>query len=167
MLIVSSTAPTQAPTQDQRPHSATAIRPPAGPPRTFTFTNLWNGDPITVQCMVGCESSHETHTATPSQPEDVDCTAAGEDVELPFVQGTSNGARLMLRPEIHVTPFSSILAERLPTVSVEVVDDGWFSNQDPDGLDQIADFLQGRVDALRAASVQLAAVRAEYKARTR
>lgn len=135
-------------------------------PKTFTFTNHFNGDPITVTCMLGCESGHVRDTATPSLPEDVYCSVVGEEAELPFTQGGTQARWLMLRPQMDVTPFSNNIAERLPTVSVEAVDDGWFSNLDPDGVDQVADFLQARVDELRAMRAQLVEARAEYLRRS-
>lgn len=167
-LTEASTATPATEAQRQHPTAGNANpRPlvPTEPPKTFAFTNFFTGEPTPVQCMARCESEHLQDTASPSMPEDVTCSTSGEEVELPFMQGGSQPQWLMLRPEMTVTPFSSDIAERLPTVRVEVVDDGWFVNLDVDGLDQVADFLQGRVDALRAASAELAVVRAEYKGR--
>lgn len=148
----------------RRPHSITA---PTEQPKAVTFTNRFSGHPVTFTCMVGCKNDHELDMASPTMPEDVTCSADSEHVELPFMQSGSQQQWLTLRPQMFVSPFSNDIAERLPTVSVEVTDDGWFSNLDPDGLDQVADFLQGRVDAMRAASVRLTAVRDEYKGRNR
>jgi len=139
-------------------------------PRRFTFTNRLTGEEVTVRCMDGCTLDHNADTETPSYPADVYCHIFGDDATLPvdgpLCEGNGPEEFRVLGWHIDVTPFSSQIVQRQPVVTVEVLDDHCIEDLDPDGLTDVIDVLQARVDSLRNAHTQLVELRAAYQAAT-
>jgi hypothetical protein len=131
-------------------------------PRTWTFINRYNGEPMTFTCMAGCESDHSGNMATPTMPEDVWCQTFSRDVTLPVNADGRPEEFRVLSTILRVIPFSGVVAERLPTATVELVDDHYVENLDPDGLAMVINTLATQVDKLRETHTHLVQVRAEY-----
>jgi hypothetical protein len=131
-------------------------------PRTWTFVNRYNGDPMTFTCMPGCESDHSGDIGSPTMPEDVWCQTFSTDVTLPINTDGKPEEFRVLSTILRVIPFSGVVAERLPTATVELVDDHYVENLDPDGLAMVINTLAAQVDKLRETHTRLIQVRAEY-----
>ncbi|MFG2299442.1 DUF6907 domain-containing protein [Actinacidiphila glaucinigra] len=132
-------------------------------PRTWTFINRYNDQPITLTCMVGCTANHDRDMERAQYPEDIWCQTNGKDVMLPInVTGTSESYRV-LRMTMNCIPFSSKMSERLPHVTIEMIDDHWIDGLDPDGLATVISTLSSQLDRLREAHATLIDVRAEYR----
>ncbi|MCW2899515.1 MAG: hypothetical protein JWO67_1780 [Streptosporangiaceae bacterium] len=131
-------------------------------PPTWTFTNRYTDRPTTVTCMTGCVIDHSDNIATPTFPEDVWCQTLSEDVSLPINSNGKPEEYRVLGSEIRVIPFSEIIAERLPHVTIEMVDEHIIEGLDPDGLATVIRTLSERIDSLKDRQAQLAQVRADY-----
>lgn len=148
---------------EQTPVAATPVTPR---PRTWSFIDRDTGRPLTVTCMTGCVLDHSTDINARRFPGDIWCQAAREDVTLPI---NSNGAPeeyRVLSSTLNVRPFDEKLAARLPFVSIEMIDDHWIDDLDPDGLVTVIRTLSERLDDLREAHALLVRTRAEYIKRT-
>lgn len=133
---------------------------------TFTFTSAVTGEKVTVTCMPGCTVAHAADGNTTEHPHDVYCEIPGTASELPLFgplcdTGSPEDFRF-LGWKIETHPCSERLAERLPFVAIEVVDDHYIEYLDPDTLEVLINRLQKQVDSLRNAHAQLVDVRAVY-----
>lgn len=129
-------------------------------PRTWTFTDRATGEVTAVTCMPGCVEDHggENFAA------DICCyTSDGKAATLPIDDGAVEDRRV-LGVGIRCTPYGGPMAARVPHAVVELVEDRYIEDLDPDGLAVLIDTLQDRVEALRAAHAELVSVRAGYMA---
>ncbi|WP_328314128.1 hypothetical protein OG432_30305 [Streptomyces sp. NBC_00442] len=150
------------PAMPAQPSRAVPVEPPAAP-RTWTFTNSETGKPVSVTCMPGCEMNHSSDIKTPTHPEDIWCQARAEDVTLPVNVTTEAEEFRILGITMNVRPFDRHMSQRTPNVSVELLDDHWVEDLDPDAFEAVIDTLAARLDVLRATHAQLLKVRAEYR----
>lgn len=130
-------------------------------PRTWTFTDP-TGERTTVTCMPGCA---EDHTAERFAADICCYTSDGQAAMLPIDNGTVEDLRV-LGVGIRCLPYDDSMGARLPHAVVEVVEDHYIENLDPDALALLIATLQGRLDALRAAHTLLVSVRSEHLATT-
>lgn len=142
--------------------SATSTTPP---PRTWTFTNRYTGEPTSFTCMDGCTIDHSRDFGTPTFPEDVFCWSAVERVTLPVNENGKPEEYNVLGTILKVEPFSSKIAERLPYATVELVDDHFVENLDPDGFETVINTLAERLEAMRATHRRLVETRNAYMTR--
>jgi hypothetical protein len=168
-ISASPTAPTPADTEMHARVEQDATRIMAAiQPRTWSFTNNVTGLEVDVTCMPGCDLDHAKDVDTPTAPEDIYCITRGESIELPMIgplcEGSGAEEFSILAWQIDVHPFSTKMAERLPHVNIEAIDDHWIEALDPDSLATVIGHLQKQVDSLRAAHTQLVRVRADYAA---
>ncbi|NUK72127.1 hypothetical protein HRW23_22070 [Streptomyces lunaelactis] len=134
-------------------------------PRTWSFVASPSGELITVTCMDGCNLSHDSDIETPSYPEDIWCQNVGDQVTLPVNDSGQPEEVAILRWTIGVRPWDGRLSNRVPTACVEVMEDAWIEDLDPDAFAQVIATLEERVRGMRAAHAELLRVRAEYIAR--
>ncbi|TKA13206.1 DUF6907 domain-containing protein [Actinacidiphila oryziradicis] len=134
-------------------------------PRTWTFTNRNTGKPTTFTCMTGCIIDHSDNIARPTFAEDVWCQTPRENVTLPLNTNGHPEEFRVLGSEIRVMPFSATIAERLPHVTIEMIDDHYIEGLDPDGLATVIRTLAERLDSLKDRHAQLVQVRADYQRR--
>lgn len=133
-------------------------------PRTWSFTSRDDGKQVTVICMPGCRSDHSNEMATPTHPDDIWCQAHGDNVFLPVNEnGTPEEVRV-LGMTLNVRPFDKMLAQRLPHVDIEVMEDCWIEGLGPDELETVIRTLSERVDAMRELHGRLVETRAAYRA---
>jgi hypothetical protein len=130
-------------------------------PRRWTFTDP-DGERTTVTCMPGCA---EDHTAERFAADICCYTSDGQAAMLPIDNGTVEDLRV-LGVGIRCLPYDESMGARLPHAVVEVVEDHYIENLDPDALALLIATLQGRLDALRAAHTLLVSVRSEHLATT-
>ena len=149
------------------PEQTPVAVPPATEPRTWSFTDRDGGRTMTVTCMTGCVLDHSTDIGARRFPGDIWCQAAREDVTLPINSNGSPEEYRVLSSTLNVRPFDEKLAARLPFVSIEMIDDHWIDDLDPDGLETVIRTLAERLDDLREAHALLVRTRAEYRARPR
>lgn len=135
------------------------------PPRTWTFTNRYTGEPTSFTCMDGCTIDHSRDFETPTFPEDVFCWSAVERVTLPVNENGKPEEYSVLGTILKVEPFSPKIAERLPYATVELVDDHFVENLDPDGFETVINTLAERLEAMRATHRRLVDTRNAYRAR--
>ncbi|WP_031071398.1 DUF6907 domain-containing protein [Streptomyces sp. NRRL S-118] len=141
--------------------TAATVEPLA--PRTWTFTDRATGEQKTFTCMRGCEMDHSSDVETPSYAEDVWCQSQVQDLTLPInADGQAEEFRV-LGMTLNVRPFDKHLAQRLPHVELEMVDDHWVEGLDPDGFATVINMLESRLKRMRAVHAQLVELRAEYR----
>ncbi|MGW6583407.1 DUF6907 domain-containing protein [Streptomyces globisporus] len=138
---------------------------PATDPQTWTFTDRDTGQLRTVTCLTGCASDHTTDIATPTFADDIWCQTDRTDITLPIDQNRKVEEFKILGITLNVRPFDEKLSQRLPHASVEVIDDCWIEDLDPDALALVIGTLESRLDVLRDSHTQLIKLRAEYEAR--
>lgn len=138
---------------------------PATDPQTWTFTDRDTGRQMTVTCMTGCTSNHTTDIATPSFAGDIWCQTERTDITLPINENGKVEEFRLLGITLNVRPFDEKLSQRLPHASVEVIDDRWIEDLDPDALAIVIGTLESRLQVLRDSHTELIKLRAEYEAR--
>ncbi|WP_060880214.1 DUF6907 domain-containing protein [Streptomyces scabiei] len=137
-------------------------------PRTFTITSKDTQEKLTFTCMPGCTVAHDVIDASrPTAPDDVCCLGDNNgEVSLPFEGVTVPKESYVLRAYLRVAPFAPSMAERLPHVMIEVVEDEYVQHLDPDSLAVVIGVLDERLVALRRTHAELVQVRAEVLGRT-
>ncbi|MFI7234474.1 DUF6907 domain-containing protein [Streptomyces cyaneofuscatus] len=138
---------------------------PATGPQTWTFINRNTGQPMTFTCMTGCDIDHHSDVATPYFPEDIWCQTPRTDVTLPINENGKPEEYKVLGITLNVRPWDAKLSQRLPHASVEVIDDCWIEDLDPDALAIVIATLESRLQVLRDSHTQLVKLRAEFEAR--
>lgn len=122
---------------------------------------------ILDQCPSWCASDHQRDIETGEFR--VDVTHARHDtgpVAGMHVDGEGEGIPVrVLGAILDVHPFSESLHQRLPNVSVEIVDGHWVEDMDPAALANLIAMLRGRLDDLDRVHAQLLAARAEWEAK--
>ncbi|MFJ8871063.1 DUF6907 domain-containing protein [Streptomyces sp. NPDC102473] len=133
-------------------------------PRSWSFIDRTTDQSQQVTCMAGCTADHSLEMRIPTHPDDIWCQAVSENVTLPVNEsGTPENVRV-LGSTLNVMPFSKTIAYRLPHVSIEIMQDAWIEDLDPDGLATVIGTLEERVEQLRRAHAELVRVRADYMA---
>jgi len=136
-------------------------------PRTWTFVNRRDGQPVTVTCMSGCTIDHSREVGQSVFPEDIWCWFWDESLTLPVNENGEPEEFRVLSTVIKVEPWAPAIAHRLPFAVIELVDDHFIDGLDPDGLATVIRTLSDRLDQMRETHARLVAVRAEYMTRTR
>ncbi|MES9804987.1 DUF6907 domain-containing protein [Streptomyces cinereoruber] len=134
-------------------------------PRTWSFIDSRDGERMTVTCLPGCQSNHGSDQDKQIHPSDVWCQIRSEDVHVPVNTGKVEDFRL-LSVTLNQIPFSSRYAERLPHANVEVIDDHFIENLDPDALQQVINVARDRVAQMETAHSQLVELRNAAMGRT-
>ncbi|WP_333746167.1 DUF6907 domain-containing protein [Streptomyces sp. IBSBF 2950] len=136
--------------------------------RTFTITDKDTEQKLTFTCMPGCIVAHEViDCSRPVASDDVCCM--GDDngkVSLPFEGVSAPKDAHVLRAFLRAAPFSKVMAERLPHVVFEVVEDEYVLGLDPDSLAVVIGVFEERLEALRCTYADLVQTRAKVVART-
>lgn len=138
---------------------------PADKPRTRTFINRDTGLPMSFTCLPGCVFDHGRDTGTPTNPDDIWCQTASTDVTLPINENGTPEEFRVLGITLNVRPWDAKISQRLPHASIEVIDDVWIEDLDPEALAMVITTLAGRLDVLKAAHTQLVELRSGYEAR--
>ncbi|WP_405994074.1 DUF6907 domain-containing protein [Streptomyces sp. NBC_00986] len=145
--------------------SAAEASATAEEPRTWTFTNRHNGKPMSVTCMDGCTIDHSREIGRDLFPEDVWCWTCAEPMTLPINENGTPEEMAVLNTIIKVEPWSATISQRLPYAVVELIEDQFIENLDPDGYETIINAFADRLDQMRATHARLVEVRAAYMAR--
>ncbi|QUI32470.1 hypothetical protein H9W91_17575 [Streptomyces alfalfae] len=147
-----------------------AIKPctdATGTPRTWSTTDRDTGQPLNVTCMVGCNITHEPDLHTPGPAAEILCASYDQEntTELPVGCGADDTPSPVLSTQIQVQPFHPDPARRLPHAAVQVMEDHYIEDLDPDGLAAVIDHFEQRVAAMRVRHTELVRTRAEYLGR--
>jgi hypothetical protein len=134
-------------------------------PRTWTFINRHNGQAMTYTCMDGCTLDHSREIGREIFPEDVWCWFWGKDLTLPVNENGTPEEMQVLASVIKVEPYSATISQRLPYAVVELVEDQFIENLDPDGYATLINTLSDRLDQMRETHARLVEVRAAYMRR--
>lgn len=145
---------------EQTPSTATSVTP-----RTWAFINRRTGVAMPYTCMDGCTIDHSHEAGRPVFPEDLWCWSWAEEMTLPVNADGSPEEMRVLSTLIKVEPYSPKVSQRLPYAVVELVDDQFIENLDPDGYSTVINAFQERLDQMRATHARLAEIRAEYRKR--
>ncbi|MFF8829141.1 DUF6907 domain-containing protein [Streptomyces sp. NPDC015131] len=133
-------------------------------PRTWSFISAENGDLLKVTCPEWCTADHTRDAETPTHPEDIWCQAdGGAPLFMPVSIDYDPEEVRVMSWTLNVRPFSGRLNVRRPHVSVELIQDAWLEDLDPEALEDVIDTLEARVRSLREAHAQLVAARAAYR----
>lgn len=133
-------------------------------PRTWSFISNVDGALVPTTCPDWCDADHENDRETPSHPHDIWHQADSNSTLLPVSRGHTREEVRVLSWSLRVRPFDTDLNLRLPHASVEIMEDEWVEDLDPDAFENVIDTLEERVKAMRRAHAELLRVRAEYKA---
>ena len=149
-------------------YEAATNHQPAAEPRTWTIADSKTGEPLNVTCMSGCDGLHTEMGIGSSAPEDVWCTQydTANTTELPLGVGADYFADVAtLSVEIKSDPVHPDPAKRVPIAAIEVTEDHYIENLDPDAFAVVIDKLQHRVHQMRIRHAELIRIRAEYARR--
>lgn len=135
-------------------------------PRAWSFINRRTGESVAYTCMDGCTINHHAREVGRAVfPEDVWCWTWGERMTLPVNENGTPEEMAVLSTVIKVEPFSPTISQRLPYAVVELVDDQFIENLDPDGYETVINTLADRLEQMRATHRRLVEVRETYRAR--
>lgn len=146
-------------------YEAATSKAPTGEPRTWTIADLDSGLPLNVTCMSGCNTLHPERSIGMSRATEINCSQydTANSMELQIGSGDENfGNFATLSVEIHSDPAHPDPAKRVPLAAVEVVEDHYLEDLDPDALAVVIDKLQDRVTAMRVRHADLVRARNEY-----
>lgn len=134
-------------------------------PRTWSFVNRHTGQPQAYTCMDECTLNHSRDIGRDVFPEDVWCWFWSEPLTLPVNENGRPEELKVLDTVIKVEPFSPTVSQRLPYAVVELVEDLFIENLDPDGYATLINTFADRLDQMRAAHARLVEVRDAYRNR--
>lgn len=136
----------------------------AAQPRRWTFLDKDSGDPVSFTCMPGCVIRHDiTDEGHKRNPDEIMCwTAPNGTPHLPIDSRGIPENSIVLSAHIEVKPTATSMADRLPHVSLEFVEDQHITGLDPDSLAVVISVLAERVEALRRTHADLLRLRAAY-----
>lgn len=134
-------------------------------PRTWSFIDRRTGEAVQYTCMDGCTLDHRHEMGRPVFREDVWCWFWDAPLTLPINENGTPEELSVLSTVIKVEPWSSTISQRLPYAVVELVDDQFIENLDPDGYETVINTLAERLEQMRATHRRLVAVRAAHMAR--
>lgn len=165
--LVNDGEPTEQPADGPVPFELTSevLQALTDEPRTWSFIDRTTGDLMTVTCMPGCEMDHSTDIETPSHPDDIWCQSIRRDLTLPVNDSGKPEEVTVLGWTLNVRPFDAKLSARRPHACVEVMEDAWIEDLDPDAFEGVIDALEERVKLMREAHAELLRIRAEYRGR--
>jgi len=141
---------------------ATSVTPP---PRTWSFVDRRTGEAVEYRCMDNCTLDHGREVGRAIFREDVWCWTWAESMTLPVNENGTPEEMAVLSTVIKVEPFSRTISQRLPYAVVELVEDQFIENLDPDGYETLIRTLSDRLDQMRATHRRLVGIRAAYMAR--
>lgn len=150
-------------------YEAATGRQPATEPRTWTVTDSKTGLPLNVTCMSGCDSLHVEMGIGSSAADDILCAQydRANTIELPIGCGSTGGEDwATLSVEIKSDPVHPYPAKRIPHAAVEVTEDHYIEDLDPDGLAVVIDKLSQRLAGMRVRHAELIRIRAEHLGRS-
>lgn len=134
-------------------------------PRTWTIADKDSGMPLHVTCMSGCIGVHPEEASGISRASEVSCAQydTANTMELQIGSGEENfGEYATLSVEIHSDPVHPDPAKREPLAAVELMEDQYLEDLDPNALAAVIDKLDQRVAAMRLRHADLVRIRAEY-----
>lgn len=146
-------------------YAAATTKAPTGEPPTWTIADIDSGMPLNVTCMSGCIGFHPERSSGTSRAADVSCAQfdTANTVELQIGCGAEDFGRYStLSVEIHSDPVHPDEAKRVPHAAIEVMEDHYIEDLDPDGLAVVIDAFEKRVAAMRIRHAELVRIRAEY-----
>jgi hypothetical protein len=147
---------------------AATSKAPTGEPHTWTIADKDSGLPLHVTCMSGCNTLHAERAIGMSRATEVNCAQydTANTVELQIGCGSENfGGYATLSVEIHSDPVHPDPAKRMPLASIEVMEDHYIEDLDPNGLAVVIDKLEQRVAAMRVRHAALVRIHNEYLGR--
>ena len=136
-----------------------------GEPRPWTIADSDSGMPLNVTCMSGCNTLHPEKSIGISRATEVNCAQydTANSMELQIGSGDEEfGGYATLSVEIHSDPVHPDPAKRVPLAAVEVMEDQYIEDLDPNALAIVIDKLQQRVTAMRVRHAELIRIRDEY-----
>ncbi|MEU1302822.1 DUF6907 domain-containing protein [Streptomyces shenzhenensis] len=137
-------------------------------PRTWTIADSLTGMPLKGTCMSGCSGFHVEWGSGQADAKDFSCTQYDQanTTELPIGCGGDSGKDgPTLSVEIKSYPVHPDEAMRIPHAAVEVTEDHYIEDLDPNGLAAVIDKLEQRVAAMRVRHAELVRIRNEYLGR--
>ncbi|MFG3586579.1 DUF6907 domain-containing protein [Streptomyces sp. NPDC047990] len=149
-------------------YEAATRQAPTGKPRSWTIADSQTGMPLNGVCMVGCHGGHLELGSGRGTAEEVLCTQYDQanSTELPISCGSDDGEDwATLSVEIKSYPVHPDEEKRIPLAAIEVTEDHYIEDLDPDGLAVVIDKLQQRVNAMHIRHAELIRARNEYLGR--
>lgn len=149
-------------------YEAATTKAPTGEPKTWTVADSDTGMPLTVTCMSGCHGFHLEAAAGTATAEDICCAQydKANTTELPIGCGSNKyDAWSTLSVEIKSQPFHPDEARRTPLAAIEVTEDHYIEDLDPNELAVVIDKLDQRVAAMRIRHAQFTQIYNEHLGR--
>ncbi|AVH57862.1 MULTISPECIES: DUF6907 domain-containing protein [Streptomyces] len=149
-------------------HEAAGQQIPADKPRTWTVADSDTGMPLNVTCMSGCNTLHLEAASGQAPADEIWCVQYDQanTTELAIGCGNSDlGDWATLSVQIKTEPFHADPAKRIPHASIEVTEDHYIEDLDPDALAVVIDKLERRTAQMRVRHAELVRIRDEYLGR--
>ncbi|WP_329292904.1 DUF6907 domain-containing protein [Streptomyces pseudovenezuelae] len=146
-------------------YEAATKQTPAAPHRSWIVADRTTGMPLKGTCLPGCHGLHFEMRGGTADANDIQCTDFDQanSTELPIGCGSEDGQEwTTLSVLIQSYPVHPDEAKRVPLAAIEVTEDHYIEDLDPNGLATVIDKLQQRVDAMRVRHAELIRARAEY-----
>lgn len=134
-------------------------------PRRWSFIDRRTGEAVQYECMANCTLDHAHEMGREVFREDVWCWFWDAPLTLPINENGTPEELSVLSTVIKVEPWSPTISQRLPYAVIELVDDQFIENLDPDGYETVINTMQARLDGMRETHRRLVEVRAAYMAR--
>jgi hypothetical protein len=147
---------------------AAATQPAPAAKPAWTIADQDTGLPLTVTCMAGCNTAHWERNRGVDRADEIHCTQydRANTVYLPVSCGSNDGEDWnFLSVEITSRPVHPDPAKRIPVADVEVAEDHYITDLDPDGLAIVIDKIEQRVAAMHVRHAELVHARKEYLGR--
>jgi hypothetical protein len=146
-------------------YEAATTKAPTGEPHAWTVADYDSGLPLNVTCMSGCNTLHAERSIGMSRAVDVKCAQydTANTVELQIgCSGENFGGYATLSVEIKSDPVHPDPAKRVPVAAIEVTEDHYIEDLDPNALAVVIDKLDQRVAAMRVRHADLVRIRNEH-----
>ncbi|MFD4524865.1 DUF6907 domain-containing protein [Streptomyces sp. NPDC058470] len=134
---------------------------------SWTVADRGTGMPLNVTCMSGCSGFHLEAAAGTAPAAEIWCTQfdTANTTELVIGCGSDKGTDwATLSVQISSFPVHPDPAKRIPHAAVEVTEDHYIEDLDPDGLAAVIDAIERRAAEMRVRHAELVRIRAAYQA---
>lgn len=149
-------------------YEAATHEAPATKARPWTVADRHTGMPLNITCMSGCSGLHLEAAAGTAHADDVWCIQYDQanTTELVIGCGSDKGTDwATLSVAIKSSPAHPDPDKRIPHASVEVTEDHYIEDLDPDGLAIVIDAIERRAAEMRIRHAELIRIRNEYLGR--
>ncbi|MFF1321474.1 DUF6907 domain-containing protein [Streptomyces chartreusis] len=149
-------------------YDAATSNAPTGEPRQWTVADRLTGMPLKGTCLPGCHGLHFELNAGIADADDIQCVNFDQanSTELPIATGSAEDQDwATLSIQIQSNPVHPDEAKRIPLAAIEVTEDHFIEDLDPNALAVVIDKLDQRVAAMRIRHAEFTRIHNEHHGR--